>query len=80
MHDGFDIIPGEEAGCVVHHTLVPAIVVFLDYVDDGALLERQLIVFISGVVINGHHYKAKAALEKLYRQTCSNNEWKLKLD
>lgn len=55
VHDGFHIVTGEETRGPVHHSLKPAVVVLLDHVDDGALLEGQLVFFVAGVVVNGHH-------------------------
>lgn len=55
VHDGLDVVAGEEARGAVHHALVPAVVVLLDHVDDGALLERKLVLFVARVVIDGHH-------------------------
>lgn len=55
VHDGLDVVAGEEARGPVHHALVPAVVVLLDHVDDGALLEGKLILLVAGVVVDGHH-------------------------
>lgn len=55
VHDGLDVVAGEEARGPVHHALVPAVVVLLDHVDDGALLEGQLVLLVSGVVVDAHH-------------------------
>lgn len=55
MHDGLDVVAGEEARGPVHDALEPAVIVLLDHVDDGALLERKLVLFVAGVVVDGHH-------------------------
>lgn len=55
VHDGFDVVAREEACDAVTHSLEPAVVVLLDDVDDGAFREAQLIVFVLGVVVDGHH-------------------------
>lgn len=55
VHDGLHVVPREEAGGSAHHTLEPAVVIFLDDIDDGAFLERQLVLLVPHVVIDGHH-------------------------
>lgn len=55
MHDGLDVVAGEEARGPVHHALEPAVVVLLDHVDNSALLERKLVFFVSSVVVDGHN-------------------------
>lgn len=59
MHDGLDVVAREEARGAVHHALVPAVVVLLDHIDDGTLLERELVLLVSGVVVDGHHCGGK---------------------
>ena len=56
VHDGLHVVAGEEAGDAAGHALVPAVVVLLDDVDDGALHEGQLVVLVLGVVVDGHHW------------------------
>lgn len=55
VHDGLHVVAGEQAGGPVHHTLVPSVIILLDHVDDGALLERQLVLLVSSVIVDGHH-------------------------
>lgn len=55
VHDGLDIVAWEEARGAVHHALKPAVVVLLDHVDDGALLEGQLVLLVARVVVDGDH-------------------------
>lgn len=56
VHDGLDVVPGEEAGGRVHHSFKPAVLVLLDDVDDRSLLERQLVLLVGHVVVDGHHF------------------------
>ena len=56
VHDGLDVVAGEQAGGAVHDALVPAVVVLLDDVDDGTLLEGQLVLLITSVVVDPHHW------------------------
>lgn len=56
VHDGLDVVPREQARGPVHHAFVPAVVVLLDHVDNGAFLEWKLVVFVPRVVVNGHHW------------------------
>lgn len=55
MHDGLHVVPWEEASGGVHHSLEPAVLVLLDDVDDRSFLERQLVLFVGSVVVDGHH-------------------------
>ncbi len=55
VHDGLYIVAGEEACGPIHHALVPAVIVFLDNIYDGTLLERKLVLLVTSVVIDGHH-------------------------
>lgn len=55
VHDGLDVVPGEEAGGATHRSFVPAVVVLLDDVDDGALVEGQLVLLVRRVVVDRHH-------------------------
>lgn len=55
VHDGLYVVSREEARGLVHHAFVPAVVVLLDHVDDGTLLEGELVLFVASVVVNGHH-------------------------
>lgn len=55
MHDGLHVVPREEARGAAHHTLVPAVVVLLDDVNDRPLLEGELVFFVARVVVNRHH-------------------------
>lgn len=50
-----DIVPGEESGDAIHDALPPAVVVLLQHVDHGALLERQLVLFVRVVIVDRHH-------------------------
>lgn len=55
MHDGLHVVPGEESGDAAGDAFEPAVVVLLDDVNDGALHERQLVVLVLAVVVDGHH-------------------------
>lgn len=55
MHDGLDVVAGEQARDSATDSLEPAVIVLLNDVDDGSLHEAQLIVFIRSVVVDGHH-------------------------
>lgn len=55
VHDALHVVAGEQAGDTVADALEPAVVVLLHHVDDGALHERQLVLFVLCVVVDGHH-------------------------
>lgn len=55
MHDGFNVVARKQSGHTITHTLEPSVIIFLDDVDDGALYEGKLVVFVLCVVIDGHH-------------------------
>ena len=55
VHDGLHVVAGEQAGGAIARSLIPAIVVLLDDVDDGALHERQLIILVPGVIVDSDH-------------------------
>lgn len=55
VHDRLNVVPGEEAGGATHCSFVPAVVVLLDDVDDGALVEGQLVLLVRRVVVDRHH-------------------------
>lgn len=46
VHDGLNVVSREETRGAVHHPLIPAVVVLLDHVNDGPLLEGQLVLFV----------------------------------
>ena len=54
-----DVVAGEEAGDAVQNALPPAVVVLAQDVDDGVLLEAQLVLFIRVVIVHGHNCKNK---------------------
>ncbi len=55
VHDGLDVVSGEEAGGGVHHALKPAVLILLDDVNDRSFLERELVLLVGSVVVDGHH-------------------------
>lgn len=57
VHDGLHVVPGKQTRDAVAHSLEPAVVVLLDDVDDGSFHERQLVVLILDVVVDGNHCK-----------------------
>lgn len=57
MHDGLDVVAGEESRDAVADAFEPAVVVLLDDVDDGPLHEGQLVLLVLGVVVDGHHWR-----------------------
>lgn len=59
MHDALHVVAGEQAGDAVADALEPAVVVLLHHVDDGALHERQLVLLVLGVVVDGHHCRSR---------------------
>lgn len=63
MHDGLHVVAGEQAGDAVAHAFKPAVVVLLDDVDDRALHETQLVIFVPGVVVDGHHCRQEVRRE-----------------
>lgn len=68
VHDGLDVVAWEEARGAVHHALKPAVVVLLDHVDDGALLEGQLVLLVARVVVDGDHCWEEDNQWTIYRQ------------
>lgn len=55
LNAGLNVIARKEAGDAIHYAFPPSIVVLLQHVQDGALLEAQLIVFVSIIIVNGDH-------------------------
>ena len=55
VHNGLHVVARKQAGHSVTYSLEPAVIVLLNDVDDGALHEGQLVVFILDVVVDGHH-------------------------
>lgn len=62
MHDRLDVVSWEESGDAVTDTFEPAVIVFLDNVDDGSLHEGQFILLVLAVVIDGHNWEKKRKL------------------
>lgn len=62
MHDALHVVARKQAGDTVAHAFEPAVVVLLDDVNDGALHEGQLVVFVPGVVVDGHHCESRRRL------------------
>lgn len=59
MHDALHVVPGEEPGDAIADALEPTVIILLDDVNDGSLHEAQLVFFVLGIVINGHHWEQK---------------------
>lgn len=57
VHDGLHVVSWEKPGDAVADSFKPAVVVFLDDVDDGSFHEGQLVLLVLGVVIDGHNWK-----------------------
>lgn len=57
VHDGLHVVSWEESGDAVADAFEPAVIVLLDYVDDGAFHEGQLVLFVLGVVVDGHNWE-----------------------
>jgi len=55
LHGLLNIIAREEARDALHHPLPPTVVVLLQHVDDLTLLERQLVLLVRVVVVDGDH-------------------------
>lgn len=55
MHDRLHIVPWEEPRHSIHDPLIPAVVIFLDDINNGTFLKRQLIFFVLCVVVDCHH-------------------------
>lgn len=55
VHDGLHVVPGKQTRDAAANSLEPAVVILLDDVDDGSFHERQLIVLILDVVVDGNH-------------------------
>lgn len=56
VHDRLNIVSREESSDAVADAFEPAIVVLLDYVDDGPFHEGQLVLLVLGVVVDGHNF------------------------
>lgn len=61
MHDGLHIVSWKESSDAVADPFEPPVVVFLDYVDDGPLHERQLVLLVLAVVVDGHNWRESAS-------------------
>lgn len=59
VHDGLDVVSWEESSDTVTDAFEPAVIIFLDYVDDGSFHEGQLILLVLGVVVDGHNWEEK---------------------
>lgn len=57
VHDGLDVVSWEEPGDAVADSFKPAVIIFLDYIDDGSFHEGQLVLLVLGIVIDGHDWK-----------------------
>lgn len=57
VHDRLNIVSWKESGDAVTDAFEPAVIVFLDYVDDGPFHEGQLILLVLAVVIDGHNWE-----------------------
>lgn len=57
MHDGLHVVSREESSDAVTDAFEPAVIVLLDYVDDGPLHEGQLVLFVLGVVVDSHNWE-----------------------
>lgn len=55
VHDGLHVVARKQSGDAVAHALEPAVVIFLDDVDDGTFHEGQLVILVLGVVVDSHH-------------------------
>jgi len=55
LNTRFDVVAGKEPGVAIHDALPPAIVVLLDDVDNRSFVERQLIVLVLLVAVDGNH-------------------------
>lgn len=55
VHDRLHVVSWEESGDAVADAFEPAVIVFLDDVDDGSFHEGQLILLILSIVIDGHN-------------------------
>lgn len=58
VHDGLYVVSREETGGRVHHSFKPPVLVLLDDVYDRSFLERQLVLLVGRVVVDGHHWRA----------------------
>lgn len=49
------IIARKQTSDAIHDALPPAIVVLLEHIQHRALLEAELVIFVSIVIVNGDH-------------------------
>lgn len=75
VHDRLNVVSWEQSGDAVADPFKPAVIVFLDNVDDGSFHEGQLILLVLGIVIDGHNWE-KYHQRKLLLQKC---KWKSSL-
>lgn len=57
VHDRLHVVSWEESGDAIADTFKPAIIVFLDNIDDGSFHEGQLILLILGIVVDGDNWE-----------------------
>lgn len=57
VHDRLNVVSWEQSGDAVADPFEPAVIVFLDNVDDGSFHEGQLILLVLGIVIDGHNWE-----------------------
>lgn len=57
VHDGLHVVSWEKPGDAVADSFKPAVIIFLDYIDDGSFHEGQLVLLVLAIVIDGHNWK-----------------------
>lgn len=66
VHDGLNVVSWEESSDAVADPFKPAVIIFLDDVDDGSFHEGQLIFLVLGVVVDGYNWEeANKCINKL---------------
>lgn len=68
VHDGLHVVSREEPRGATHDALKPAVIVLLDDVDDRSFLEGQLVLFITRVIVDRHHWGEMTAELRQGRQ------------
>lgn len=54
-HEWLHIVSWEESCYSIHHTFPPSIIIFLQNINNGVLIECELILLVGSVIIHSNH-------------------------